>query len=358
MKNVIHILVFFFGLSLSTNAQDVRLTLSNGGNSLNHMTALDLFQFGIESTSTKEDNYKIRITLESQEYGRIGQIVTSDFTVRLGFTSGTSIYSNASLSKNENSNNPDFYGFSKLAFTYPAAQYSYCIELLSIENNIEDRICTNVELINALELLLIYPFDEEKLATENPVFSWTPVVTGSNAISYRIKWFESNDKIDQENKIFARRPYHELNYVSSNMLPYDAKYPQFQKDRYYYWQVEAMSGNTLIAKSEIWKFSFEASRRFIPIVNHYVDVNNSQDNAIHRFSGGAIYFKWENRYNTDELEYEIKNADDLILNGTLTGIESGNNYLFIDAPGINANTLLTLTLKDKKHSYDLRMMKL
>lgn len=355
MKNVIYILIFFIGFTLNSTAQNVRLMQANGGNSINHMTALDLFQFGIESTSTKDENFKIRVSLESVEHGRIGQIITSDFSVRLGYTNGTTIFSNSSISKNENTTNSDFFGFSKLSYIYPAGQYSYCIELLSVENNIVDQFCTNVELINAIELLLIYPFDEEKLTTDNPVFSWTPVITG-NAVNYRIRWFESSDRIDQANKLFSRRPFQELEFLNNNMLPYSDKYPEFEKGKYYYWQVEAFTGSTIIAKSEIWKFSFDVSERVVSTSNHYVDINNA--NAIHRFSGNDINFFWQNRYDEVDLEYIIKSDNSNVLTGTLTGMEIGNNYLTIDGSSLSTNTLYTLTITSAKKSYNLRMMKI
>jgi len=191
----------------------------------------------------------------------------------------------------------------------PNGTYEICVEVIDASTNIIlGTSCIEHEVLNLSQVTLLYPednsilnhLDEEetgdtsfsnqrgiekkdirrgmviakpgsitphkRLASSSIVFSWLPPTPLPNnfSVKYRIKIVE----LFAQQSAYDAMQSNPLFFSASGIVTTSFQYPisarDFSTDRTYAWQIDAYAGETLIASSEIYTFSFQptsATRR-------------------------------------------------------------------------------------------------
>lgn len=215
-------------------------------------------------------------------------------------------------------------------------------------------------------ITLIAPSDGDTIKTKNPLLIWSYMggLQQNNGRSYyRIIVVELKDKQSAEAGIIVNQPIVKMDRVPGTQLfyPYDA--PELKEGIWYGWQIQKISNNVLVDKSEAWKFILPLK---IPSTQFY-KMKIKNDGVDYLAENGKIRFEFVENYNDDELKfylYDSKNnimdiklqfGDERLEDSKSISIKkSGSNYFEIDLgeealPG----SYKLVVLDAKKQKYEM-----
>ena len=211
---------------------------------------------------------------------------------------------------------------------------------------------------------LTTPYDGDTIETKNPLFSWFfldgPISNGRTY--YRLIVVELKPEQSPEAGIIVNQPILKMDPLSGTQLfyPYDA--PELEWGHRYGWQIHKITDNILVDKSEAWEF-------ILPLVkeqyNKYATLKTKGDGTSYEAMGGKIFFKMDENYYSEKLEFYIYDDKMQLLNldieddkkgddepGELNVKSNGSNYYELDLGGMakaGSYTLIVLDAKNRKY---------
>jgi hypothetical protein len=195
----------------------------------------------------------------------------------------------------------------------PSADYDYCVRIVCVESPQECAIKLNSEMqIEDCEqvaselnspLILTIPDDEAEIEEKRPMFSWIPPmpIGGDPEIRYTVILVKMlKDQLPEEainrNRILMKREG-----VSGVSLAYPAELNDLVEGESYAWKVEALMGNLVVARSEVWEFKIKK----IETVK-YVRLSPKPNSAMYKYKeDGTIYFTLTGNYQNNDFNMEI-----------------------------------------------------
>ncbi|MBP6091570.1 MAG: hypothetical protein KA264_11545 [Crocinitomicaceae bacterium] len=149
-------------------------------------------------------------------------------------------------------------------------------------------------------IALITPMDGDTIKTKNPLLSWTYMrkhQQQNDRSFYRLVLVELNKEQSAEAGVLMNQPLLKMEKIQSTQVfyPYDA--PELKEGVWYAWQVQHFSNNTLIDKSEAWKFILPLP--IIPIQQYY-KMKVKPDGTEYLAQNGLIQFEFNEHYKNDE----------------------------------------------------------
>lgn len=277
----------------------------NGG-----YTLQELSQTSYLNTSGQKFNAcNATITANNTTDGESFTFRTSPFNLPQGSSlPGYNVFIGSSLI----SPSPDYYELEQNG-KFPPGIYNLCISVYDARGNLLGKACTSLNILNAGNLILISPTDEEILNTFNPTFNWLPLKSlGDNKYIYNIHIAELLPGQSYGDAISLNPPLvYEVN-VTGSTFNYPSGAPQLEDSKQYVWQIEANLRNHNITYSEIWMFQYKKSKHTDTITHQkppivYPYVTKKLSSAYYEYSD-TINFKYINYANDTTLNYSFKKS--------------------------------------------------
>lgn len=162
--------------------------------------------------------------------------------------------------------------------------------------------------LNAQEAIsMLAPYDGDTIETKNPLLSWTILgnIQQDNRTYYRLILVELKDEQSAEAGIITNTPLIKMDRYPGNQLfyPYDA--PKLEEGHRYGWQIQKITNNVLVDKSEAWEFILAINR--VPKPQYY-KMKAKNDGSSYLAVGGKLYFEFTEKYNQEELRFYVYNS--------------------------------------------------
>lgn len=320
----------------------------------------DLLQFHVNSAEDNIISSTIEIDIASED-GQVVLLRTGVFRLNQGLSIGQTLVGFNANRMNLVTARRGFKSVQSNDFIFPIGKYSYCVTLKDIEGKVLERACHAFESSTTLSFFLVYPYDEQVLKEDRPVFTWTPLIGGNNQnIKYRIRWSENKEEINNPNQFYAQKAFLNLKDIDENLLPYGLEYPAFDQSKSYYWQVEAYDNNKVIARSDVWSFNFAAQKAASPEISSYLVIDHHQNEYTHVFTSDTLAFYWEVPYDVSTIEYQVMDRNNTQMltqaNRPVEIVSNKGNYCYIVLNNaIQKNKTYSLVLKGLRKNYKIRL---
>lgn len=361
MKNKLLLVVALLGMCLlDVSAQIAKVDLSTPLRQNQRMQLGDLLQFQVYSEAPESIEVYVQLTIEKQGNGIVGVLKTEYFQLSPGLTLSPVITGFNGSKLQMVSTRIGYESIQRPDFLFPDGRYNYCVELRDREGVLIHKDCGGFEEVNPQAFYLVYPFDQQELEEDRPVFTWTPLITSDGrAVDYRIRWIEQEERVNPREVFFNTSDFYQVQRVDENLLPYKIEYPEFDPKKYYYWQVEAYTGRTLLARSDIWEFHFAATTPPPMPTGPFVKVDLERFSQLHSFSGTYLSFEWANDYNDAPFEYKIlDNENDVVtdhIQMDLGQADNGKNFFHLDISSlVQLDKVYTLVISGQKRDYKIK----
>lgn len=214
---------------------------------------------------------------------------------------------------------------------------------------------------------LIAPYNADTIETKNPLLTWA-YMGGNNQNNdrtfYRIIVVELKENQSAEAGIIVNQPLVKMDKVPGTQLfyPYDA--PELKEGIWYGWQVQKISNNVIVDKSEAWKFILP-----LKIENkQYYKMKIKNDGVDYLVTDGKIRFEFIESYSDDALNYYLYDSKGELMNVKIQTNETeekdenkinvkrtGSNFYEIDLGQYAVPGSYKLVVIDaKKQKYQMR----
>jgi hypothetical protein len=245
--------------------------------------------------------------------------------------------------------------------TLPAGKYHYCCTI-KIMSHVEtgDQYCEDLESENNSFMTLVFPGDHDTIESPMPLLCWShsdPFNITSGGEYYRMKVVELHEGQNAEAGLVANVPVYIKTNVGSHQVqyPYDAK--PLLKGMRYGWEVEKVSNEVVVNKTEAWEFVVQPDR--IEVGHKYAILKPTLDAGYYVALDNKVYFRIDEAYVSRALEYRILDAKNKEVsppahneNKTLPKAEmkaTGYNRFCIDLEGYDLKEgYYTLEVNDSK----------
>ena len=218
-------------------------------------------------------------------------------------------------------------------------------------------------------MALITPDDGDSIETKNPLLVWSymsGLTAGNDRIYYRLVLVELKKDQSAEAGIIVNQPMLLMDRVPGTQLfyPYDA--PELKQGIWYGWQVQKISDQVVVDKSEARKF-------ILPLkieTQQYYKMKFKNDGIDYVVEDGTIRFEFTETYAENALKYYLYNAKDELMDAKIAlGLaddddpsrlplkRTGSNYYEIELGKYVLPEHYTLVVIDgKKQRYEMKFI--
>lgn len=167
------------------------------------------------------------------------------------------------LQLNENNLNPIQYNYissgidTKLQGLLPVGAYTACYTLTEASGKVEfAENCFEFDVEPLSPPLLAFPADSSQSDAQPLQFIWMPPTPAGmfNRLHYEILITQINQDQKADEALQQNIPFYTEGGLMNNTLNYSGNNVNFEKDKWYAWQIIARDDNTYAAKSEAWVF--------------------------------------------------------------------------------------------------------
>ena len=365
MKKIILITTMIILAVWNIKAQEATVELSAPLHQDNRTSLNDLLQFYVQSEAEETPFFVyLQVAIEQQNKGIVSVLKTEIFELANGISSAPVLLGYNGSKLQVVSTRIGFENIKRNDFLFPEGQYNYCVELRDREGVIIHKDCAAFEQRNPLSFFLIYPFDHQELEEDRPVFTWTPLISPElRNIEYRIRWVEVSEKENANDAFYNTPDFFQVLKVRENLLPYKIEYPEFDPEKYYYWQVEAYTGRTILAKSDIWEFHFSEEKKKEVPGGPFVKIDLERFTDTYEFVGDYLCFEWKNDYRAIPLKYKIIDFNNKEISNNsgkkIKMANHGKNQFQLDVSNlVENNKTYTLEIHGNKKKYHIKFKKI
>lgn len=138
----------------------------------------------------------------------------------------------------------------------PIGDYTACYRLTANSKNLVAEECASFDVEPLSPPMLINPADSSKLNVQPSQFSWIAPAPMNlfSRLQYEVLITEILPGQKAEEAMQQNLPFYTEPNISVNNLSYNSMASQFEKDKWYAWQVVARDDNNYAGKSEVWVF--------------------------------------------------------------------------------------------------------
>jgi hypothetical protein len=149
----------------------------------------------------------------------------------------------------------------------PLGNYTYCVELVCIDQNCFDvigrenviKVCNTIIKPNSTPLLLSSPDNKSKIKNTRPDLTWIapmPIGTDPN-LTYTLTLVELLDGQGPVDGLKRNRALYKGHGLKGTVLAFPPELEDLKQQHRYGWQVEARIGNNVVAVSDAWEFEID-----------------------------------------------------------------------------------------------------
>jgi len=234
------LLLFFLAGCLAAQA---RVTLNLRRPPEGRLGAEDLWRVEVSNPDSMLHGRWFQGEVTERKSGRVFWATTWPFDVPVG----KKTYRLADVKVRDQTAMPGYEAFVARTGELPDGEYSYRMVLMP--DNVGDGYEVRLEKPSPPRLIL--PRDDENVTAELPQFRWTRPMRLRRAVTYRVRVTEVLKSQTDEDAINRNPSRFEKSGVSRVDLRFPVSARKFEKGMRYAWQVEAMSGEEVLAESEV-----------------------------------------------------------------------------------------------------------
>ncbi len=191
---------------------------------------------------------------------------------------------------------------------FPEGTYQYCYEFSVItgkQPEISEQ-CFDHVIMPLTPLLLIDPYNEARICNKRPELTWQPPMPMEPGMRFRVILVETDSLQERSEAIFQNTPIINQGNVVQNWLRFPANAPSLTEGRFYAWQVLAYKDQTILVKSEIWRFKVDCEKvvQPPPPVDSYRELRTVLEGDYY-VADKVIRFSLNNAYSEGPLQYTI-----------------------------------------------------
>src|SRR5882757_3802717 len=294
-----------------------------------------LWNLSVINSSTKTYECRLELVLRDRLTGQ--EIITAStgiFTLQPG-----------ARQLNVNALSPIMYNYiapgtdNKLQGLLPAGMYTACYTLASTATKEADlaQECVSFDTEPLSPPMLIFPADSSLLDIAPKQFSWTPPTPAGmfDRLHYEVLIVEINEGQKANEAIQQNLPFYNDDNVFTNMLNYSSATTNFEKDKWYAWQVIAKDDRNYAGKSETWVFKIKDKIPDSIPPESYADAKPYYSGKKYFFTN-SVRFSFFNPYIEKKLDYSIVQVSTRkkLLHLPEIKMSKGLNQLAIDTKSI------------------------
>jgi hypothetical protein len=189
-------------------------------------------------------------------------------------------------------------------------EYEYCfiVDISESKNTSLPPIFENCfiqQLQPRTPLLLINPVDGDEFCNKHPQFMWQPPQPLPRDARFRFQLTEVKEKQDIVEAITYNLPIVNQANIMGNSLFYPMNAPELKENHKYAWQVIVYAAKTILARSEVWTFTYKCTEPQKEIVtDSYRELKETDDGNFY-VANSWLRFSFNNPYAAGGLSYSI-----------------------------------------------------
>ncbi len=278
---------------------------------------------------------RLNLVVTERKYGKIVNIKTETFTLING--NSTVPFSAVRSAKIQ-------FGGSQISNAiqqngyFPEGDYEYCFTIEPSSNSMNAEVavdqCFNYEVVPSAPLMLIEPYNQDKICEKRPLLSWQPSFPQISGSAYQLVLVEIKERQNATEALNYNLPIITQSGIVNPILPYPASSKELSAGKKYAWQVSAYKNRTVINRSEVWEFTVDCKDDLeSPEIKNdgYRDIEDLARGNYY-IANGLIKFALVNSYQKQYLKYTIQCITDQkisIKNLPKVNLDRGKNNILI-----------------------------
>lgn len=222
----------------------------------------------------------------------------------------------------------------------PTGNYSYCVKVIIVAGNAEegDNYCDELQSDINSYLYLVSPEDQDTIFTPYPILVWNhsnPFNSLEPGEYYRMLLTPMSEGQTADEAITINTPTFLKNNLEDNQVQYPSDAPVLEPGKHYAWQVQLLSNDVIVNKTEAWEFIEDIHKA--PKDNKYAVVQPTVDGGFYTAVNNRIFFKFDEAYATDKVvDCEIYDSKMQPLKSkTYDALKSSSNGIALKQQGYN-----------------------
>jgi hypothetical protein len=293
------LLLAILGFSFNGISQ---ISILNANINSYNITPASLFQVSL--TNTYGDvQVVLEATLLSTDNSLLLKATSAPFLLKKGITTPGM---NISIASSQYGSD-EMSSHIKTFHTLPSGKYHYCCTVNVLSHDVaSDQYCDDVESENTSFMTLIFPSDHDTIETPMPLLCWShsdPFNQSSGGDYYKMVVVELTPDQSAEAGITANVPV----FMKTNLMTHQVQYPYdargLQKGHRYGWQVQKVSNEVVVNKTEAWDFTIKPDN--IEIGVKYGVLKRTLDAGYYVAMDNKVYFRYEEAYTGGDLQFEV-----------------------------------------------------
>jgi len=225
----------------------------------------------------------------------------------------------------------------------PVGSYTVCFLISKLGTEVKEQVVEECESIQVEPLsppLLVTPVHEEKLARLPVTFNWLPPgpTSGFTRLLYDFTLVEINKGQSAALAIQQNMPHLQQMHLRNNQLLYSDAFPAIRTDKTYAWQITVRNDQNIVARSEIWTFTYPSSGGPDPIQGaaYYLRLKRDGSESFD-VRQGILKYAYENERNDPSATIRLYNIttaspSELLLEEPIVALQPGENFKDLPLP--------------------------
>ncbi len=226
----------------------------------NQLRVADLWRLSVTNSSASIKRVYMQGLVRERQSGEIVRATTKSFVLKPG---ESKVFNPSTVpSSTVQWSNVRYKNILTTSGQAPSGNYTICISVFDESTAIElgsDCIEQSVEIASSIELSA--PEDEAVLSGSTEVFSWLPPSVNPGQLRYVLRIYDLRNQQSAKEFISSGSAVLTNQNVNTNSFVLGIASRGLRAGRRYAWQVEARSGDLLIASSEVRFFKVAAAER-------------------------------------------------------------------------------------------------
>jgi hypothetical protein len=308
----------------------------------------NLWNIAVINTSTETNNCRIELTLRDRVSGlEVLTATTGIFQVGAGAKQLNAAYlmplQYNYFSSTITNRTDDF---------IPIGNYIACYRLTANGKVplAEECIAFDVEPLSPP--MLIIPADSAVLEVAPSQFTWIPPAPLNlfSRLDYEVMITEIQPGQKAEEAIQNNLPFYTEPNIPVNNLTYIGAATNFEKDKWYAWQVIAKDDRNYAGKSEVWVFQVSNEQQAQKVTNDFYLLMEDDVKGTYQINSKILNIKYPSQSTPFEAQVIFTDAKGNTIKTVKQNIKQGDNYLNFSLNNqFKQNKVYAVTIKDQNN---------
>lgn len=278
-----------------TNSYNAQISIINGLFTAYNVNPSSLTQINILNSQSND----VEIILEGRVYNAQNQEILYVKTMPVVLKPGLNALSNSYVSFDKiNYANTNQAQYVRTNNRLPSGMFKFCHNIVGITNSEDtDQNCEEVQSDLISFLTLVNPMDKDEIEVDNPVLVWShsePFDVLSSGEFYRLVLVEMEDDETAEAAVNSKKPLFQKDFVTSHQVAYPFDAPELERGKHYGWQIQQITNNIVVNKSEAWEFKLAPKKELVD--NKYALLSRKIDGGFHTVENNVLFFAFSEEY--------------------------------------------------------------